>query len=158
MNILTVCTGNVFRSRLAEAYLKSKLSDKNINVTSAGTHAAVMTFGNIAWYARICLEEENLVQFASTTINQLTKEKCDEADLILCMEEVHKNFISDNFHINSEKCMVLNISDLSTTQIAEEKINMESTEKEIIAKAHEIYSKIKENINLILPDIIEKSK
>src|SRR5690606_12746543 len=40
-NILTVCTGNICRSPLAEAVLASRLADLDLRVHSAGTQALV---------------------------------------------------------------------------------------------------------------------
>ncbi|MGB3377055.1 MAG: hypothetical protein WBA87_18175, partial [Microbacterium sp.] len=40
-NILTVCTGNICRSALAESVLATRLTDLDVRVHSAGTQALV---------------------------------------------------------------------------------------------------------------------
>lgn len=86
-NILFVCTANVDRSRTAMDFYREQYS--SLSFLSAG----------ISYEA---------CQKANTI--HLTQQLVDWADLIIAMENKHKNWISDNLKCNSE-IKVLDIED-----------------------------------------------
>ena len=76
MHIHFVCSGNSYRSRLAEAYLKSVLVDKTIIVSSSGTEAEKhrLKNGPICWYAMRLMKRNNLIPFMSWKERQTTSQ------------------------------------------------------------------------------------
>lgn len=86
--ILTVCTGNVCRSPLAEALLRSELAGQPVEVSSAGTRALVdapMTDQNIAIAQR---QTGALPQ--PHRARQLRAELMQDADLVLALSRSHR--------------------------------------------------------------------
>jgi len=91
-NILTVCTGNICRSPLAEQLLALGLADvPEVHVASAGTQALVgkgMPEPSLAIAASL-----GVPNAASHVSRQLTEEIVDGADLILAMSREHRRAI-----------------------------------------------------------------
>jgi isopentenyl-diphosphate Delta-isomerase len=83
MVIHFVCSGNTFRSRLAEAYLKS-LKIPNIEVMSSGSYVSLNSV-SITPYAALILDKYNIKEFASKTKTQLTQSRLDEGDITICV-------------------------------------------------------------------------
>jgi protein-tyrosine phosphatase len=82
-NILVVCKGNICRSPLAEAYLRSILPEEGITVTSAGLDT---TDGKPAHpFAKSVADLHGLTLERHLTA-QITREMVDKADVILVME------------------------------------------------------------------------
>ncbi|MGB4136226.1 MAG: hypothetical protein WA971_06670, partial [Microbacterium sp.] len=90
--ILTVCTGNICRSPLAETLLHTRLAPRGVRVHSAGTHGLAghpmtepaqqiaLTRGGDAGYA------------AAHTARVLREDLLDDADLVLTMTAEHSSF------------------------------------------------------------------
>jgi len=90
-NILFVCSANLCRSPMAEIHLKHLIGDLNrVNIRSAGINA--MTGMEIYEESKKILKENNLK--TEHTSRLLTKPLLEWADLILVMEEMHKNYIT----------------------------------------------------------------
>jgi protein-tyrosine-phosphatase/8-oxo-dGTP pyrophosphatase MutT (NUDIX family) len=87
MKLLFVCMGNAYRSRLAEAYLKS-LHLPNLSVASAGVEARQDQNGPICSYTTELLHEYNLTQYGKPHWTQLTQELLSQADLVVCMNRL----------------------------------------------------------------------
>lgn len=87
MKILFVCTGNSFRSPVAEAFLKK--FRKDLEVESAGMHPA----SAIAPNAKELLEEENAAEELKKVPEWVGEKNLSEYDLIIVMEERHKQQI-----------------------------------------------------------------
>ncbi|ART81793.1 protein tyrosine phosphatase [Oceanisphaera profunda] len=88
-NILVVCVGNICRSPTAEFLLKQALPNKTVH--SAGLGALVGH--DIDATAKKIAEQHN-VACPTHSARQLTKELCREADVILVMEQGHKESIT----------------------------------------------------------------
>lgn len=115
MHIHFVCSGNAYRSRLAEAYFKSKIQGREITVSSSGTGAKEHKFGNgpICWYAMRIMKREKLIPFMSWHERQTAKELLEGVDLLICMNKSHLEYcrnISGNADIPFE---VWDIQDLN---------------------------------------------
>ncbi len=91
--ILTVCTGNICRSPMAEVLLRSGLAGLPIRVHSAGTHALVdheMT----APAQEIAVERgAGAAAAAAHRARLLTPEILAESDLVLAMSREHRSFV-----------------------------------------------------------------
>lgn len=105
MKILFVCTANSFRSPVAEALLKTLRSD--LEADSAGIHPASMIASN----ARRLLEKENGSKNLKAAPEGVGEKDVEEYDLIVVMEEAHKNNLLTNHPQLSEKIIVWNIDD-----------------------------------------------
>jgi protein-tyrosine phosphatase len=90
MNILFVCSGNVSRSFLAEALLKSELKALKIDevsVSSAGLYAFPGSPPDPEMTAYLA---STGVSFEPHEARQMSKQEADWADLILVMERRHE--------------------------------------------------------------------
>lgn len=97
--ILFVCTGNVFRSMVAEKCLKDYLAKnniKNIKVDSAGIDP-VPQEPQAATIERLKFHS---ISFKHTP-KKLTKELINANDLVVAMNLNHQEFIKTNFGINA---------------------------------------------------------
>jgi protein-tyrosine phosphatase len=106
MKVLFVCSGNAFRSPLAEALLKKSRPD--LQVDSAGTNVETM----ISAGARSFLARQNAVQYLKKTPESLDTKRLMEYDLIIAMEHAHESIILQKCPECHEKIIVWNIEDL----------------------------------------------
>ncbi len=105
VKILFVCTGNSFRSAVAEALMKKVRSD--IEVESAGTHPA----GMIAPNARRLLEKENASVYLKSVPEWVGEKNLKEFDLIVGMKENHRNEILRQHPEVAKKMEVWDVDD-----------------------------------------------
>jgi len=84
-HILVVCVGNICRSPVAQYFLQQKLPSKN--VFSAGLSA--MVDSDMDPSARSVAEQHGLICPAHSA-TQITPAMCRKADLILVMENFHR--------------------------------------------------------------------
>ena len=87
MKIHFICTGNSYRSRLAEAYLNSKQIN-GIEAFSSGTGIDKRN-GPIGWPAERILQKTGLSLFMSPSSIQTTKKLLDSGDFTVFMDESH---------------------------------------------------------------------
>jgi len=133
MKALFVCTGNSFRSPVAEALLK-KLR-KDIEVKSAGTEPA----HGIAPNAKELLEKENASTYLKEKPEALNEKTVAEADLIVVMKEKHKQEIMRRYSSNvEEKIRVWNIEDPLFLPAGHDKIIFEIIKKKVEDLAHSL--------------------
>jgi protein-tyrosine phosphatase len=88
-NIMTVCTGNICRSPLAETVLAARLADLDIRVHSAGTQALVGH--GMPDEARTLAERNGVTpeRAAAHRARLLSESLMNDADLILTMTSQH---------------------------------------------------------------------
>lgn len=87
INIVTVCTGNICRSPMAEGILREMRSTSTrVMVSSAGTHA--LDGNPPSEFAVIACREEG-IDIAGHRARRFDEEVARESHLIVCMEPVH---------------------------------------------------------------------
>jgi protein-tyrosine phosphatase len=91
-NILLVCVGNICRSPVAEALLKAQLPDKHI--WSAGLSALV---GRPADPLAQAIAAEHGLDISAHRAQQLTSWMCTQADLLLVMEDGHRQEMESQY-------------------------------------------------------------
>ena len=98
MNILFVCTANICRSVMAEGILRKLASDSRggqvVYVGSAGVDVLQESEPD-RYTTDICMKQG--VDIGSHKARQLTKHMLEQADLVLCMEHMHKQRITSAF-------------------------------------------------------------
>ena len=103
-SILTVCTGNICRSPLAEYRFKELLGDKEILVSSAGVNALV---GQPADASAQLIAEENGFDLKSHKGQALTESIIQENEIIFVMGNDHKRLICDLYPFSTGKVFLL---------------------------------------------------
>ena len=89
-NILVVCVGNICRSPMAEALLKQRFPEKNID--SAGVGALV---GHSADPAAIEIMQAQNIDISTHVAKQIDEKLAQKADLIFTMSEGQNKWIED---------------------------------------------------------------
>ena len=106
--ILIICSGNVCRSPVVEALLARKLEQlgkSDFHVCSAGT-AAFIPKPASRFSVEIMRERES-IDLSSHRSKCVTKDMVDGADLILCMEVLHKKTLISDFPVSAGKVYLL---------------------------------------------------
>jgi protein-tyrosine phosphatase len=105
LKVLFVCSGNAYRSPVAEALLKKLRPD--ITVDSAGTDPAIP----ISREAKEYLARENAEQHLKKNPEGLESTQLGEYDLIVVMEPRHKDVVLTKCPECAGKIVVWNIDD-----------------------------------------------
>jgi len=105
MKILFVCSGNAYRSPVAEALFKRLRPE--IDVDSAGIDPAIP----ISEAAKSYLGKENATTHLKQAPESLDKKKLDDYDLIVAMKQAHKDAILSRCPQCAGKTVVWNIED-----------------------------------------------
>jgi protein-tyrosine phosphatase len=109
MKMLTVCTGNICRSPIAEGILRSIIqADPFMTVSSAGTHAVA---GNPATEFAILASHEKGIDITCHSARPLDSALIKSSDMILCMEPSHAEWVLSLDSSMYEK--VYNLADFS---------------------------------------------
>ncbi|MEP7167474.1 MAG: hypothetical protein ABI758_05855 [Candidatus Woesebacteria bacterium] len=111
MTIHFVCTGNSYRSRLAEAYLNSKQID-SLKVSSSGTQADENADGPISWVAAWLLKRNGLVPFMSDHWTQTTLKLLNTADKVVFINTDHYEFSQKQLKYEGSNFEVWNVLDI----------------------------------------------
>jgi len=132
MKILFVCTGNSYRSPVAEALLKKVRGD--LEVESAGTHPA----GMIASNAKKFLEKENALKNLKELPEGIDQKNLDEYDLIIAMKQNHKNEILRRYPQIEDKIRVWNIDDPIYLPYGSDKEVFEEIKRKVLELAESV--------------------
>lgn len=105
MRVLYVCTGNSFRSPVAEALTRK--FKPGLEVESAGTDAEE----RVANVAKKLLEQEDALQFVKPSPDQVSQRAINDADLIVAMMPRHLHYIQQNFDLKDTEAEVWEVED-----------------------------------------------
>jgi len=106
MKVLFVCSGNAYRSPVAEALLKKFKPE--IEVDSAGINTPVIP---ISRDAKKFLAKENAEKYLKDVPEVLDSKRLDEYDLVIAMESRHKVVVLSKCPECENKIIVWNIYD-----------------------------------------------
>ncbi|NTW33088.1 MAG: hypothetical protein HGB12_10755 [Bacteroidetes bacterium] len=152
INIHFVCEGNTFRSRLAEAYLRSKHVDAT--VTSSGVKAAKNYNGPITIYSKNIAKNENIEKYLAPSWTQTTKELIEKQDLVIFMNKKYYNFCTNDLHCTIKEYLIWDIPDVFDYPNSDAKDYADKV-KIYTENAHKSYQKIKKNIySLIIKEAL----
>lgn len=146
MHIHFVCRGNSFRSRLAEAYARSKIQSDEISFSSSGIEANRNQNGPISWYAMRIIKENGIVPYMSNYWTQTTQALLNQSDKIIFMKKNHLDFCRSNLNYKGENFEIWDIKDLVDSE--EYKKTREEPNKDLISMkiTEMIFEQIKEKV------------
>jgi protein-tyrosine phosphatase len=132
MIILFVCTGNAFRSPVAESLLKKLRSD--IRVDSAGIYPA----RRIASNAKRLLKNESAMGYLKASPEGVYEKRMAEYDLIIVMKEEHRRKVINWFPHIKAKVEVWDIDDPYFLPYSHDQKIFEEIRKKVISLAHSL--------------------
>lgn len=144
MKIHFICTGNTYRSRLAQAYCNS-LKVPGLTAVSSGIRAE-MDSTPIEWYAQRILEEQGLAAYASLHWLQTTKENIQTSDVLVFFEPQHYEFAKEYLDPLRQKYEIWNIPDLHT-----------ANDLDTIQESENCFKLIKTKVDLLVQNILPES-
>lgn len=138
-----VCTGNVYRSRLAEAYLRSKQLP-NIEVSSSGIQASENTHGPITWYAARIARRHNLIPHLKLVWTQTSPKLLNNADIVVFMTSEHHAYAKTHFDFGKTSYEIWNIADLDKANFFRSK---DDSDLMRIEHTEEVFMQIKQKVD-----------
>lgn len=154
MHIHFVCSGNTFRSRLAEAYLKSK-NIRGLRVTSSGVKAHENKNGPITWYAARLIKHHDLVHFMSHGWTRTTQEFLKDADIVIFMDKKHHHHGQKDLGFSGKRYEIWNIPDLGDLGLKGETGDTHKEDLDRIRASDKIYEKIKRKVDKLFSALSE---
>jgi protein-tyrosine-phosphatase len=144
MHIHFVCTGNAYRSRLAECYLKSKQLP-GIIVSSSGTKAEKEydKNGPISWTAMRLIQRHHLIPFLKPLSETTTEQMLAQADLIIFLKREHYDYAKEHLRYTKTNYEIWHVPDLGDFPeveaiLKDERWRIEMTEKTFEEIQHKI--------------------
>ncbi|MFP4229926.1 MAG: hypothetical protein ACLFRK_02185 [Candidatus Nanohaloarchaea archaeon] len=104
MRILYICTGNSFRSPVAEALTRKH---HDMEVESAGVSAVDF----VSPAARDWLKKRDALKYVKPDPDQISQRAIEEADKVVCMMPRHSEYIKRNFNVDPDKVEVWKVED-----------------------------------------------
>lgn len=138
MKIHFVCTGNVYRSRLAEAWCASR-QIPGIEVSSSGVAAGRESPAPISPWAVAELDRHGLSPFAAKHWQRTTREVVEASDVVVFMEPEHHDFCRDWLEPARQRFEIWEIEDIGPTP-----------DEQIPAKVERTFKVIRERTDRLL--------
>ena len=91
--ILTICTGNICRSPMAEGLIRARLSPRAAEFATVGSAGTAAVAGVPASLNSVEACRRHDIDIRSHRSRPVTPEMIDDADLILVMEEHHRQAV-----------------------------------------------------------------
>lgn len=113
MVIHFICTGNIYRSRMAEAYCVSRCVP-GVSVLSSGTQTVLNGGVSIARYAAETLRAHGLEHFASASWKQTTPALVRQSDILVFMEDEHHRFCLDWIDPRRQRVQIWGVHDIGS--------------------------------------------
>lgn len=150
MKVHFICRGNVFRSILAEAYLRS-LKLEGIQVASSGTVADEEWARNQEYWGETLefMHEHGLSEFAKPRAHQLTSERLEGSDVVVCMNEVVRQQAEALVKLPDD-VLVWDVTDIG------EPGRLASNRDERLALIKTVYGEIANNVDQLVDRLREK--
>ena len=126
MTIHFICTGNIYRSRLAEAYCASK-GVPGLCVLSSGIGTKLNRGVPIASYAARVLSERGIERFAAPAWQQTTAALVRASDVLVFMEREHYSFCKDWIDPVRQTVEIWEIPDVGPMDAAQVMTKVEQT-------------------------------
>ena len=126
MTIHFICTGNIYRSRLAEAYCASK-GVPGLCVSSSGIGTKLNRGIPIAPYAVRVLSERGIERFAAPSWQQTTAALVRASDILVFMEREHYIFCKDWLDAVRQTVEIWDIPDVGPVEAAHIMTEVEQT-------------------------------
>lgn len=144
INIHFVCRGNIYRSRLAEAYLKSSVKDGIWDISSSGIsakkHNLHLTIS--PWTTRIA-DNEHISQWLNDIKTQTSNQLLQKSDLIIFMSQDVYRDAKRFYDFNEAICLVWDINDVKDWP----------KELSSVEKGKKTYEQIKRKVSQLIKDI-----
>ena len=137
ITIQFVCTGNVYRSRLAEAYCVSKCAP-GVRVMSSGIGAGLNGDAPISPYAASVLARYGLEHYAAARWQPTTAALVQASDVIVFMEDEHLRFCEKWLDPERQRIAVWEIEDVGPMDVAEIPNEVERTFRIIRQRTDEL--------------------
>jgi protein-tyrosine-phosphatase len=138
MTIHFICTGNIYRSRLAAAYCASK-GVPGMRVLSSGIGTKLNRGIPIASYAARVLRERGIERFAAPSWQQTTAALVLASDVLVFMEREHYTFCKDWIDPARQTVEIWEIPDVGTVDAAR-----------IMEKVEQTFEMIRERTDMLL--------
>jgi len=139
-----ICTGNTYRSRMAEAYFNS-LKVPNLGAMSSGINAHQPGDGPIEWYSMRVINNNDLIDFMSRDSQKTSLELLKKGDFTVFMKQVHYDFCKDTLGYVPEYYRIWNVEDMASSR------NMNPLD--VINISEETFRLLKHNIDELLKDL-----
>ncbi|MGA8532025.1 MAG: hypothetical protein WB622_20040 [Acidobacteriaceae bacterium] len=146
MRIHFVCTGNIYRSRLAEAYCASK-NLPGVHVSSSGIAAGHYDMVPISPYAADLLTRLNLDTWAAKHWQRTTAALVQASDVLVFMESEHQCFCEGWIDPTRQRIEVWGIEDIGPMPA-----------EQIPDKVERTFARIRERTDTLLRSLGQGSK
>ena len=138
MKIHFVCTGNVYRSRLAEAWCASR-QIPGIEVSSSGIAAGRESPAPISPWAAAELDRHGLASFAARHWQRTTPELIAASDVVVFMESKHREFCREWVEPGRQRIEIWEIEDIGPMPA-----------EQIPAKVERTFARVRERTDRLL--------
>jgi protein-tyrosine-phosphatase len=145
--VLFVCTGNIYRSRLAEAYLRS-LQLPQLTITSCGTEATVQHKGPILWTTLRLLYRHNLLPFMTRAWKQITTNDLQTSDIAVFLDRKNYEYCRNRFPL-PKKYEIWSLPDFNERDLNGKPVDLHR-EIECIMLSEKTFELIKEKVNQLI--------